>query len=309
MKRILLLTLSLSSSQNRWLIFLLFPVICRFLFHYPTQPGNYLLRGLRARKGVALFDESIRDLIRKGCGSSDLTRFDEEFTFATWSKVGHMFATHDPDYVKNYFNEDQGCLVLIDPSYYNDQYRKGYARTEFESGINNVFYRGIPKNAIKLIYMSQSFKHDIEMLNGDRTIDDKFRSRLTSNAFKSSSIEELTQFRGHLHEEIEPLIGENGPISIHNRTHYRRFYDVIHFIDDNTAVAKSLGDRLKLDRVNGITRNDIEKETLRAAIAREVVAEEVGRDTFMSQDEMLTQLTDEEFKKKLPEMFTLLAPR
>lgn len=47
------------------------PASCRYIplsIYYPEKPGYYLMRGLKARKEDLLFYESIRDLIRKGCG-------------------------------------------------------------------------------------------------------------------------------------------------------------------------------------------------------------------------------------------------
>ncbi len=282
------------------------PKSCRYVpipIHYPTQRGCYLMRGLKARKGDPLFAASIRDLIFKGCGNSDLTLFDKEFTFGSWSKVGAIFATHSLGMAHQYFTEAQGCLILIDPAYYHSQQRKGFARIEFESAINNVFYRGIPKNAIKLIYISSTFKHDLQLLNGDRNIDDAFRSKLTSDAFKDCSFEDLRQFRIYLHEQMEPLsTAESGPVTIHSLQFHKTFFDAFRFMEHKEQIEI----RLAKDGVEEIKVTDIAEETCKAVIARQVIEEKYGKDLFMSQDEMLSQLDDGAFVKQLPKVFELL---
>ena len=283
---------------------------CRYIpipIYFPTTPGSYLMRGLKARKGDALFYESVRDLIRKGCGKSDLTCFDAEFCAGSWSKVGAMFASHAAHMAQSYFKEGQGCLIMIDPAYYNTQYRKGFARLEHEGAINNVFYNGIPKNAIKLIYVSNEFEFDLHMLNSDKQIDEKFKSKLTSDAFKNCTLEELRQFRTYLHEKMEPLMGENGPITIHNQTFNKTFFDVFRFIEPTEG---GINQRLAKDGVKDIPVDAVGKETIRAAVARQVIAEELapvlGIDFFLSQDEMLSKLDDAEFAKNFPKVFELL---
>ncbi len=258
---------------------------CRYVFipiYFPTTPGSYLMRGLKARKGEDLFYESIRDLIRQGCGKSDLTRYESRFDFASWSKIGTMFATHDPKAAQHYFEGNQGCLILIDPAYYNAQYRKGFARLEYEGSLNNVFYNGIPKKAIKRIYLSHEFKQDFRRLNSDKHIDERFQSKLTSRAFKDCCIEELCQFRQFLHE--------------------KNFYDLFRFLEPH----ENIHDLMAKDGIKEITRDAVERETMRAAVAREVIAARYGADLFLSQDEMLSELKDADFAKCTPKTIELL---
>src|SRR5262249_22626273 len=62
---------------------------------YP--PGTDLIRGLSTRKGGDGFRQAVRDLFRKGAGSSQLTDYDTFAYSSTWNKIGHIYASHDKE--------------------------------------------------------------------------------------------------------------------------------------------------------------------------------------------------------------------
>ncbi len=230
--------------------------------HFPIKPGKYLMRGIFANKGDPHFANAVRDLIREGCRPADLTQL-ESVAEPRWAKIGSTLAAHPLKITQHFSQERQGCLILIDPIYYQVQSRKGFARIEREGPINIVFYHGIPKYAIQKIYLPQELEHDLRALNADKPIDEKFRSKLTSDVFKDRPIAELLQFRAYLHEKSEsPPIISHLPL-------YSTFFDRFRFVGPE----ENLPSRLKQDGVKEYTAADIAQATFSAAVARDNVVE------------------------------------
>ena len=180
------------------------PKIVRYVhlpLYFPTGHNRFIFRGMKARKGEKVLFEGIRDLIRKGCGSSDLSYFGARFDFGSWSKIGHMFGSHAVETAKAYSDDANGIIVCFDPDYYNSEYRKRHARLEVEETINTVNYRGIPKHAIRRIYVPETYRSDFELLYSNRPIE-KVKAKLTTEVFKNVSPDQLAKLRRDLREPI-----------------------------------------------------------------------------------------------------------
>ena len=278
------------------------PGVARYLqlpIYFPTGPDRFLFRGMTARKGEKVFFEAARDLIRKGCGSSDLSYFEARFDFGTWSKVGHIFGSHDVKTANLYSKDKHGVIICFSPEYYNSEYRKRHARLEIEGSINTVNYRGIPKHAIRRIYLPASYRSDFEYLYSERPLE-KVKLKLRTEVFKDISNEQLMNLRRFLREPI-PLISHGKPVMFEGKPLTKPYFTIFSFYSPNTK------EEIFSKDLNLITVEDVHQETLKRAIGRELIqkkyAGEKSPSVFMAQDEMLHQLTDADFKAVAPMVF------
>ena len=278
------------------------PKIARYLhlpIYFPTGPGRVIFRGMKARKGEKILLEAIRDLIKKGCGSSDLSYFEARFDFGTWSKVGHIFGSHAVKTAETYSDDKDGIIICFDPEYYNFEYRKRYARLEIEGTLNTVNYRGIPKHAIRRIYMPDSYRSDYKLLYSDQPLD-KVKSKLRTEAFKNISDDQLLSLRRHLREPI-PLLSQGKPLIHEGKPLTKPYFESFRFY------ARETKEEIFSKDLKPITVEEIHEETLKRAIGRQLIQEKYTREkspgTFMAQDEMLHQLSDSDFIEVAPTVF------
>ncbi len=169
--------------------------------------GTQLLRGLSTRHGKKLFSESLRDLIRKGCGSGALSDYELTSEGVSWQKVGFIFACHNKDLyfqpTSLYFSSTEegevvdSALILFSAKYYEEQYLKGEARMESEGTLNNVMYQGVPKNWIKCIYLPERIKPDIDLLVSETPVAE-VKKQFKTEFFRDVTISEIKEFRRHL---------------------------------------------------------------------------------------------------------------
>ncbi len=171
---------------------------------YP--PNTQLIRALSPRKGKERCIEALRDLIRKGAGSSEVTDYGSCVYTCTWNKIGHMFASHnknlffDSTPMNDFFSTNEngvvtdGALIIFPAAYFEKEYIAGEARFEYEGTLNNVFYRGIPHRWISAIYLPKRFAADIYLLASDLPIQNIVKLMKTE-LFKSDSLQELESFR------------------------------------------------------------------------------------------------------------------
>jgi hypothetical protein len=237
--------------------------------HQPVvyPPGADLIRGISTRKGGAKFREAVRDLFRKGAGSSQLTDYDTSACSGTWNKIGHMFATHNKDLFfgtgqqSPYFSTDkkgdvsESALIIFPAHYYQKEYLAGEARLEKEGTLNNVLYRGIPHRWIKAVYLPIRFKYDIEMLAGDTPIVE-VEKKLQSDLFKGDSIKELNAFRRLLlAREIDQTQIPAKSVSFVEKIRYFSAVGV-----------QEIEKLLQKDGIQFVTEEEIKKETAKLAV-------------------------------------------
>ncbi len=271
---------------------------CSTPYFYP--PGTDLIRGLSTRKGDAGFLESIRDLIRKGCGSASLTDNEADITGGTWKKLGHIFASHCKDL---FFSEDEGCtyfsankegvvsdsaLVIFPASVYQSEYFQGQGRIERENTFNNVLYRGVSKEQIGALYLPARFKSDILLLGGNLPLE-RLQTQLSSDLFRTCSIKELQEFRRHL--------------QVKENTSAVSFHEKIRFFEEGNA--KTVERQLLADGCRFADETEVIEETLKWAIGRQLIQQQYQRQ-LLTQDQLLQELDDAAFNKALPEFIQML---
>ncbi len=121
-------------------------------------PSNrVLLRGINSKKGDALGEEALRDLLRKGAGSADLSLFSKQVD-GTWAKSGQTYASTSPSYVMNGYFDKKGTLMLFDTEYLNDRMLKRDVRLQKEVGIHSVSYSTVPHFAMQHIFVPKEYE-------------------------------------------------------------------------------------------------------------------------------------------------------
>jgi len=225
-----------------------------------------IARGLSDRKGQHLFERSIVDLLRKGCGTSDVS--DEEVVVdgQTWARVGHIFGSptaslfFDPD--NPYFKQEgQGVLIITSGAVYNAASRAGVARLESEAlskdsvgTLNTIFYEGISKEEIQAIFLPNSCKADLEALTGNTPTN---QLQLTSPTFQKLTEKDLVQMRRILHQN--------------------NFKQKIYFIPDDGFNAGQIEATTGLRFVSD---EEIKQESVRRLAARLVIQNQLGWQDF-----------------------------
>lgn len=237
--------------------------------YFPS--GSAIGRGLSSRKGETLFFEAIRDLIRKGCGSTDLTLETSEVEGQTWGRIGHIFGSHKSelffDHEGTYFYGSNSAFLVIDADYYNSEFMCGEARLESETSFNNVWYRGVPKKQLQAIFLEKQNQHDVELLAGDEPLV-MIKDALTSPIFKDQEVKELIQLRRHLKAKDCMMIkGKKVYLSLAERIHYY----------DSTQKPP-----LPLEEVEKVgfkfpSENELLEESLRRAIGRQLIEEKLSK--------------------------------
>jgi hypothetical protein len=276
---------------------------------YP--PHSHLIRGLSTRKGPGKFREAVRDLLRKGAGSSQITDYDTSIDGGTWNKIGHVFASHNKEL---FFGKEQGscyfsanssevmtesALIIFPAAYYEKEYIAGFSRLEREGTFNNVLYRGIPHRWIKAIYLPEHFKADIDLVTGNTPLEE-VQKALTSNLFQGDTIKELEAFRRQLLVKEMDLTQETPkPASFKENIRY--------FPQVN---AKKVGEILVKDGISFATEEEIQKETANFLIKKRVLTSKQYTNPwrFCTQDELLKNASDQEFKEN-QELFFKMLPK
>jgi ankyrin repeat protein len=276
---------------------------------YP--PNTDLIRGLSTRKGATGFREALRDLLRKGSGSSQLTDHDATVGGNTWNKIGHSFASHSKDLHFGqktgsiYFSTDQNgkvtesALIIFPAAYYEKEYFAGQARLEREGTLNNVLYRGIPHRWIKRIYLPERFKADMDLLSGNTPLE-SVEKALTSDLFQGDTIKELDAFRRLLQAKEMDLTQEPAKlISFGEKIRYFLPVD-----------AQEVGELLVRDGISFATEEEIKKETAKFLIKKQVLATKLYKTpwNFSTQDTLLRSANDKEFKENI-ERFLQMLPK
>lgn len=234
-------------------------------------PENVAIgRGLSARKGATQFYESSRDLIRKGCGTTDLTLETAEVAGQTWSRIGHIFASHNADlffdHEGTYFYGSDSSFLVISSDYYNEEYMRGEARMELEHTFNSVWYRGIPKKHIQAIFFEQKNAQDFKLLASQDAIQ-TIQPSLTSPIFKDLSVKELVHLRRHLLAKDRMMV-KGKPVEL-------SFFDRIHYFDSTN---KPPLPQKEVEAATGFcfpTEEDILEESLKRALARQIISKKV----------------------------------
>jgi ankyrin repeat protein len=275
---------------------------------YP--PHTDLVRGISTRKGGIKFREAVRDLFRKGAGSSELTDYDSSLYSNTWNKIGHMFASHSKDLFfgtergSTYFSADDdgkaqsSALIVFPASYYHKEYLAGEARLEKESYLNNVLYRGIPHRWIKAVYLPMRFQSDIDQLASNTPLED-VRKKLTSDLFAGDSLQELKSFRTFLlAREVDLTQTPIKEVAFVEKIRYFPAVDV-----------KKVGEILVTNGVSFATEQQIIEETIKFVVKRDLLVNRYYKNSwrFQSQDRYLTHASDHEFKEN-QELFFKMMP-
>lgn len=258
------------------------------------EESGILYRGLKARKGQALYNVSIIDTILGGCISADLTSMQEQFDNASWAKTGQIFCSQAKSTAALYsgMNEGQregqkesqvGHLILIDPSYIQARLDNAQARNEFEGGsLNPVIYEGIDKRGIQKIIMDKKYEKDFTSLYGLTPIAD-LRKELGNTFFKELSDAELKLIRFHLREHFPSFTGA------FQEPYFSRFV----FVDmaERNAMSRVIEEAGYKD----LTMEAIREATIKRAIGCSVVQKEKSPiDRFR---EILSVYSDEEFQQ------------
>lgn len=231
--------------------------------YFPS--GTAIGRGLSPRKGDESFFSSIQDLIREGCGTTDLTLETAIVEGSTWSRIGHIFGSHNSklffDHEGTYFQGENSAFLVIASDYYNDEYMRGDGRLECENTFNTVWYRGVPKRYLQAVFLEKANQKDIAALAGQDPIAG-IKGNLTSPIFKDMTVKELVHIRRHLQtKDMVNVKGKITPLSLAERIHY---YDSSKQPILDAAAVEKLG--LKFP-----TEDDLLAESLRRAAARELV--------------------------------------
>ena len=229
--------------------------------------GSAIGRGLSSRKGDELFFESVRDLIRKGCGTTDLTLETSVVEGQTWGRIGHTFGSHNPklffDHECTYFHGSNSAFLVMAADYYNSEFLRGEARLEAETTFNTVWYRGVPKNHIQAIFLEKQNKNDIELLAGDQTIA-SIKAALTSPIFKDQDIKELVQLRRHL--QVKDCVMIDGKEVLLSFAERIRYYDSSREPSLSQKDVEEVGFKF-------LGEEDLLPESLRRAAARQLIRE------------------------------------
>lgn len=258
---------------------------------YP--PNGIIMRGLAPRDGVEIWGESVRDLIRSGCWKSDLTTTPSPLD-GTWCKIGHIFATHNEELIgQQYFPGKDSVLIVIAGDAYNQALLKNQARCEYETTLNTVFYQGVPRAQIQHWYIDKTYLPDLALLADEKSppIADLV-PLFTTPLFKKSSHQELSQFRRHLRAKDRVFCeGKWVEKSMFERCN-----------PYNGPAAKEFAK----DGLYRINNDAVLEETLKRAIGRQIVREQLDDPTFfLGQDEML-HVNDATFRAHLPQFLKMV---
>jgi ankyrin repeat protein len=278
---------------------------------YPPQTD--LIRGISTRKGRQKFRESVRDLFRKGAGSSELTDYDVCLYNNTWNKIGHIFASHNKDL---YFGSEQGscyfsadtsgvvtesALIVFPAAFYHKEYFAGQARLEKENTLNNVLYRGIPHRWIKAVYLPVRFQHDINLLASNTPLEEVAK-KLESDLFTGDSPKELDGFRRFLLAREVDLT--QGPIQ--EPAKEVSFVEKIRYFP--AVDAKKVGEFLQKEGVCFATEQQIIEETAKSQEKISLFLRSYCKNPwhFRTQDGYLLKASDQEFKENREWFFKMM---
>ncbi len=231
--------------------------------YFPS--GTAIGRGLSPRKGDESFFASIQDLIRKGCGTTDLTLETAIVEGSTWSRIGHIFGSHNTklffEHEGTYFQGENSAFLVMDSDYYNEEYMRGEGRIECENTFNTVWYRGIPKKHLQALFLEKSNQKDVTALAGNDPIAG-IKGNLTSPIFKNLNLKELVEIRRHL--QVKDKVNIKGKIvelSLVERIHYY----------DSTKKPILSADEVEKIGLKFPTEDDLLAESLKRAAARRLI--------------------------------------
>lgn len=235
--------------------------------YFPS--GSAIGRGLSSRKGDKIFFESVRDLIRKGCGTTDLTLETAVVEGQTWGRIGHTFGSHNPKLFFNhegtYFHGSNSAFLVIATDYYNSEFMRGDARLESEHTFNTLWYRGVPRKHLQAVFLEKQNRNDIELLAGDQAIE-SIKDALTSPIFKNQSVKELVHLRRHLKARDCVMIkGKEVHLSLAERI---RYYDSTKQPSLPIEDVEDVGYKF-------MNEKDLLQESLKRAIGRQLIRERI----------------------------------
>jgi hypothetical protein len=228
--------------------------------------GSVIGRGISSRKGEEMFFESVRDLIKKGCGSTDLTLESSKVDGQNWGRLGHVFGSHNStlfDHNGTYFSGNNSAFMLISADFYNEEYLNGNARLEWEHTLNTVWYNGVPRKHIQVLFLDKSIEDDILLICGDKPVDD-IAPYLISDIFKDQNIGDLKHLRRHLLYKDK--------VNIKGVIHRLSLYERIKFFDSTQSPALSF-ENLEIDGYKFSTEQEVLDESLKRAIGRQIIYE------------------------------------
>ncbi len=245
--------------------------------YFPS--GCAIGRGLSSRKGEELFFESVRDLIRKGCGTTDLTLETSVVEGQTWGRIGHTFASHNSklfDHEGTYFNGSNSAFLVIASDYFNSEFMRGDARMESEGTFNTLWYRGVPKKHLQAIFLEKQNQNDIELLSGNESIV-SIKGFLTSPIFKDQTVKELVHLRRHLIAKDAVMVkGVKRSLSFAERI---RYYDSSKKPSLPIEDVEDMGYKF-------LDEHDLLQESLKRAIGRQIIMETLEFDIPNSNSQM-----------------------